>query len=81
MLTTTIREQKRAVMGWLDDKERIIELQREVDRLRSELKVAIRLCEDQISKAAVLGYPLEGAYVDHWRQAKARFEQALAGDA
>ncbi len=65
-------------MGWLEDKERIMALEAEVFRLREELMVMVAICDEEIGKAAVLSYALDGPYVEHWRGLKARFEAALA---
>ena len=74
-------------MGWLEDQERIIALEAEVaqwrgevTRLRLEVLAAVSLCEEQIATAPLMGYPMDGAYVSRWREAKARFDEALEID-
>jgi hypothetical protein len=64
-------------MGWLEDKERILALEAEVVRLRSELQVAVVTCDEELAKAPLLGYDLNGPYVERWRSLKERFDTAL----
>jgi hypothetical protein len=64
-------------MGWLEDKERILALEAEVVRLRGEVQVALVTCDEELTKAPLLGYDLNGPYVERWRSLKDRFAQAL----
>lgn len=64
-------------MGWLEDKERILALEAEVVRLRNELSVALVTCDEELQKAPLLGYDLNGPYVERWRELKERFRVAL----
>jgi hypothetical protein len=64
-------------MGWLEDKERILALEAEIVRLRNELTVALVTCDEELAKAPLLGYDLNGPYVERWRDLKERFQTAL----